>query len=187
MDQEEQSSWQYKPDGGPEPRSNRDSLGKRPAMKSRAEPISWEATEYIEHPHGPGWYGALVLCTGVLAAAGYFAAKDIMAGVIIGLAGVALGIFAAQKPKRVKYEILPAGLSIDGKLFSFSSYKSFAVVREGELMSINLFPLRRFMPPLSAYFEPKDDEMIIDALGNYLPYEDRKLDGIERIARRLRL
>jgi hypothetical protein len=42
------------------------------------------------------------------------------------------------------------------------------------------------MPPISAYFAPKDEERITKILGNYLPYEERKLDNVERLSRRLR-
>jgi hypothetical protein len=60
-------------------------------------------------------------------------------------------------------------------------------MQEGPLTSANLFPLKRFMPPVTAYFDPKDEEKITNVLGNYLPYEDRKMDGIDRLSRRLRL
>jgi hypothetical protein len=43
------------------------------------------------------------------------------------------------------------------------------------------------MPPVAAYFDPADEKKIMETAGNFLPYEDRQLDAIERLARRVRL
>jgi hypothetical protein len=43
------------------------------------------------------------------------------------------------------------------------------------------------MPPLSAYFEADQENKVTETLGEYLPFDDRKLDNVERLARRLRL
>ena len=188
MDEEEKSPWQYKPDNGSVP----DAGAEHPpdeakAPRRPARTVAWEAPEFISHPHGPGWYAVLVLVTAALTALIYFAAHDITASAIIILVGIIVGIFAAQKPGQAKYQISDEGLSINGKLYGYGNYKSFAIIREGSLTSINLLPLKRLMPPLSAYFEPSQEQKIVEAIGDYLPYENRKLDGVERLARRLRL
>jgi hypothetical protein len=181
--------WEYKPDkdrdqgfaDGPRHKKHAGSGHHRPGS------IEWEAPEYIDHPHGPGWYSALFLSTIALAAVIYISIKDAAASIIITLAGIILGVFAAQKPGEAKYEITSSGLSINGKLYNFGNYKSFAVVREGPLTSVNLLPIKRLMPPLSVYFKPDYEDKIVKVMGDYLPYEDRKLDGVERLARRIRL
>lgn len=188
MDQEN-SPWQYKPDDGSaphdasEPSSGSNSTPKR----TPAAAVSWEAAEFIEHPHPAAWYLSLSLSTAVLAVLVFLIARDYVAAGTIVAVGVIVGIFANQKPGQARYEIMDTGLAVNGKTYSYGDYKSFAVIREGNLSSVNLFPLKRFMPPLSAYFDPKDEQTITNALGNYLPYEDRKLDSIERLSRRLRL
>lgn len=189
MDQEEKSSWQYKPDDSADSKtgSSEPNEAAKTSPRHRPKSLSWEAPEYIEHPHGAGWFFMLTLGTLMLATLAYLIAKDPFATIVIVLVGIIVGIFATQKPKTANYEISDAGISINGKLYSYSNYKSFAVIREGALSSINLFPLKRLMPPLSAYFEPKQEKEIVDVLGEYLPFEDRKLDGIDRLARRLRL
>jgi hypothetical protein len=101
--------------------------------------------------------------------------------------GVIVGVFAGHKPKQIQYEITESGLGVNGKNYPYNAFKSFTVLREGNLSSVNLIPLKRFMPPVSAYFEPKDEPKITEALGNHLPYENRKMDGIDRLSRRLRL
>ncbi|HSW78877.1 MAG TPA: hypothetical protein VLF88_02585 [Candidatus Babeliales bacterium] len=188
MEQNENSPWKYKADDGREPDESArpDSKDSSNDSHSSHKSIAWEAPEFIDHPHGPGWYSALAASTAALAAIAYLA-KDIVAGVIIIAVGIIVGVFVRQKPTDAKYEINPSGLSINGKQYFFGNYKSFTIVSEGSLSSINLFPLKRFTPPLSAYFKSGEEKRIVDTIGNYLPYEDRKLDSVDRLTRRLRL
>ncbi len=193
MDQEENSPWQYKPGDSISPGQEGPGLPEdTPATveSSKNKPdgtVSWAASEYIEHHHGASWYGLLIMSTALLAAGVYIITKDIIATVTIAIVGVIVGVFAGHKPGQAQYEISDSGLSVNGKHYNYAAFKSFALVKEGALSSINLFPLKRFMPPVSAYFAPEDEKKIVDALGNYLPYEERKLDGIDRLSRRLRL
>jgi hypothetical protein len=189
MDQQENSPWQYKPDnGGPSPDSPEDDTASAsPAPAPASHTISWQAAEFIEHSHPAGWYGLLVLSTALIAAATYLATKDFFATGTILLVGIIVGIFAGHKPRQVQYEISDSGLSINDKNYPYGSFKSFSVLREGPLTSANLFPLKRFMPPISIYFSPADEPKVVEALGNHLPYEEHKFDTIDRLSRRLRL
>ena len=188
MNPEDNSPWQYKPDDSSAPAI--DPIGGQtasPPQSRSPESISWEAPEFIEHHHGPGWYGLLIIITAALAAGAYFAAKGWIAAGTIAVVGIIVGIFVAHKPAKASYEINRSGLKVNDKTYKFSDYKSFGVIREGDLSSLTLFPLKRLMPPLSAYFTPADESKIVEALGNYLPYDDRKLDLIDRLSHRLRL
>ena len=189
MNQDDNPSWQYKPDDGSLPRGGvlSDSSESSTPKKQTPKSVEWESAEYIDHPHGTGWYLILAVVTAGLAALVYFAAKDKIATGTILVVGIIVGVFASHKPAQAKYEVNDSGLSVNGKLYGYGDFKSFAIIREGPLSSVNLLPLKRFMPPVSAYFEPANEEKITNAMGNYLPYEDRKLDAIERLSRRLRL
>jgi hypothetical protein len=195
MDQDDNSPWQYKPDGGKTPQEpenadigDDETGGEATVPKSRAaHSVSWEAVEFIEHPHGSTWYGLLVISTAVMAVIVYLISKDIFATVIITLVGVIVGVFAGHKPGQVKYEVSDEGLRLNNKLYKYSDFKSFSVFHEGDLSSATLFPLKRFVPPVTAYFVPADEKKIVEAFGNYLPYEDRQLDAVDRLTRRLRL
>jgi len=187
---QENTPWQYKPDEGSIANSTTTSdetATEKTSHKQVSKTIAWEAAEYIEHQRGLGWYVGLFVTTVGLAAGAYFLAKDIMSVAIIILVGAIIFVFASQKPGRAKYEINHSGISINGKLYRYSNYKSFAIIQEGNMLSLNLFPLKRFLPPLSAYFEPEDEKKIMNTMGSYLPYEDRQLDALDRLARRLRL
>jgi hypothetical protein len=190
MDQDENSPWQYKPDDDqPAPDGPSNSGGHADSPKRPpAAGVSWEAAEFVDHPHGAGWYGALALGTVALAAIIFIlSSKDVIATIFVLILGVIVGVFASHKPGTAKYEITSAGVSINGKLYRYADYKSFTVIHEGDLTSANLFPLKRFMPPIAAYFPKAEEAKITKTLGDHLPYEDRQLDLIDRLTRRMRL
>ena len=91
---------------------------------------------------------------------------------------------------RPKFDIFKAGmkinLTINGKKYSYSSFKSFSLLRDGDMTSVNFFPLKRFMPLVSAYLAQADEDKVAKAIGNHLPYEQRQMDSIDRLSRRLR-
>ncbi len=47
-------------------------------------------------------------------------------------------------------------------------------------------PLKKLMLPVAAYFGPGDEERIMDIIGQHLPYEERQMDPIDRLSRKLR-
>lgn len=187
---EDDSSWEYKPDGK-EIAATPNLPGS--ALKSGTQPksskdiaISWTASEYIDHTRGPGWYLALVAGTTVLAALIYFITKDYFATGVVALMGIIVGVFSRQKPKQLVYDLSNSSLKAGEKVYPLRLFKSFALIREGTLLSINLMPVKRFMPPLSIYLDPSDEEKIVGLLGSHLPLEEGGLDSIERLSRRLR-
>ena len=188
MNDDESSPWEYKPQGDDNQVEDDGDLP-RPSSGSspRSKTITWQAAEFIEHPHGAAWYGALTLITAALTAAVFLLTKDYVATATIPIVGIIVGVFAGHKPRVVQYEISSSGLKIGEKNYPYRLFKSFSVLVEGDLNSVNLFPLKRFMPPIAAYFEPARQAEIISVLGEYLPYEERRMDSVDRLSRRLRL
>lgn len=190
MDSGDKTTWEYKPDGSKAAAdplaAAADSRSKKSASARSFEPISWTASEYIEHSRTAGWYMLLAVATGSLAAAAYFATKDYFSAGIIALVGIAVGIFAARKPKQVTYEISRSGVRIGEKSYPYSHFRSFCVINEGNVSNLYMVPVKRFMVPISAYFEPAEAERIVNAIGEHLPYEEQNLDRIDKLSRRLR-
>ena len=148
--------------------------------------FSWTASEYIDHNRGSSWYLLLAMATGALAAVIYLLTKEYFATGAIVAVGIIAGFYAHQKPKKITYELSETGLQIGEKSYDYSLFKSFALVKDGMLNSIQLLPLKKLMPPISAYYDAADEEKIADILGEHLPYEEAKLDRIERLSRRLK-
>lgn len=149
--------------------------------------VSWSASEFIAHEKGPLWYLALAGIAIVLVAAVYFLFHDLVAAFAIIFVAVIFGFLAAHKPRVLAYHIGPEGLSIDNKMYAFSDFKSFGVVNEGAFSSITFMPMKRFMPSLSIYYPPEEEETIVDALSNYLPFAPVTHDLVDRLMHRIRL
>jgi hypothetical protein len=187
---EENADWDYKPDGQtkkePPSLSNR---GNRPMTKKANVPdtLEWQGHEYIEHQRGASWYLGLLALAALLAVGLYIFMKDYIAsGIVVVTAAVVL-IFSRQKPRQVTYGLSADGLRINDKLYLYSHFKSFSVVNDGGANSINLMAIKRFLPPISLYFDPSQEVQIVQFLGQYLPYENRPPDKFDRLSRRLKI
>lgn len=186
----EEKNWDYKPDGktkASEPQvAGENTPTQRPSGPQNVE-VQWEASEYIEHNRNAVWYLALLVSTGVISAATYYFTKEIFATVVIILTALAVTISSFHKPRQTSYSLSKSGLMIGQKNYPYSTLKSFAVIREGGLISLNIVPIKKFMPTITVYFESKDEEKIINSIGQHLPYEERSPDRIERLSQRLKL
>ena len=184
------SQWQYKPDGqtaAQQPELPSSGVSKQPVAKpAQNTTITWTASEYIDHTRGAGWYLSLVAGTVVLSAAVYLLTKDYFAGGVIVFMAVILGIFSTHKPKQIPYELSSSGLKAAERNYPYNLFKSFTVIRENALCSLNFIPIKRFMPTLSVYFDPAEEKKIVELLGGHLPYEEGGLDAIELLSRHLR-
>ena len=102
------------------------------------------------------------------------------------LIGILFLAFASRKPRTLNYQITKDGIQIGEKLYAFNTLKSFAVIDEGSLHSVMLIPVQRFLPSISIYFDPQEEQKIVEAIGSYLPHEDRKQDAIDRFMHKIR-
>jgi hypothetical protein len=60
------------------------------------------------------------------------------------------------------------------------------VTREGAFASVELFPLKRFLPLTTIYFSPQDEDAVIDTLSEHVPFEERHRALIDRFIRHIR-
>lgn len=174
---EEPSPWQYNQDEGSE---------NAQYSPVSTKPVSWSASEFIEHEKSPTWFIGLAGLTVLAVAVIYLATRDWVTSVVIIIAAALFGVTAKRKPRTLQYQVDNVGVVIDGKPFPYDVFKSFSVLAEGAFNSIQLMPLKRFMPPISLYFPPENEEQIVTTLGSYLPHEDRTHDPIDRLMRRVR-
>jgi hypothetical protein len=185
------SQWQYQsgnlvPQGNfAEPLQPDADQPKPRGAQSTQDSISWSASEFTQHEKSANWYVYLAVATVVLGVAIYFLTKEIFSVVVIAIMAIVFGVFAALRPRTVEYSISPAGIKIGPKRFMFEDFRSFAVVEEGALPSIQLLPLKRFAVAISMYFEPKDGDKIVEILGTYLPFEQRDRDLMDKLSSKI--
>lgn len=152
------------------------------------EVISWTASEYIAHEKSASWYGGLVLGATALSALLYLITRDWVSVGVVAFGTLMLAVYGAHKPRQLAYQIDPSGISVGKRHFDFDQFRTFSVVPEdeGNFASIMLMPLRRFAPPLSIYYAPKDEERILTVLSDRLPFENKGLDMTDRLMRKIR-
>ncbi len=148
--------------------------------------ISWTASEFIAHTKTSGWYAILGVGAVVAAVAIYLLTKDIITSGMVLIVAILFGVMAARKPRELAYTISEDGITIGEKFYPYERFKSFSVIQEEGIESIWFMPLQRFMPGLSIYFEPQNTDMLADALSNFLPFEPRDLDPLDRLMHKIR-
>jgi len=185
-----ETGWQYKPD-------DKDSAVSLPAqslqnISSPSQPshhdqeVSWTASEFIAHHKSPVWYFGLALCGSVLAALVYLITRDKITLAIILFCFLVFGIVAGRQPRILAYHLDVSGLSVGERHYPYETFKAFALVDEGTFTSLVFLPLKRFGTTLTVYFDPEDEDHILDVLSEYLPLEQGKLDLFESLMHRVR-
>lgn len=178
------AQWQFVPEQPSSPSNNGPQLANQNA--SNGIHISWTASEFIAYQKGVGWYLAAFFVILVVATITYLLSSDyISVGAIVLIGFLFIGL-ASRKPRVLTYEISSQGIKIGNKLYPYGTLKSFAVIEEESMRSIDILPLQRFMPAVSMYYEPQDENAIVEALGAYLPQEERKQPYIDKLMHRIR-
>ncbi|HSX53062.1 MAG TPA: hypothetical protein VLF90_01695 [Patescibacteria group bacterium] len=173
------ASWQFHADEQPQP-----TAAAQPT--NVAGEVHWTASEFIGHSKTAGWYILLVIAALVVAGLVFLLTKDKISSVMIVIAALIFAVFAARKPRELDYQVDSHGLQIGPKAYPYGTFRSFSIVDEGAIESIWLMPLKRFMPILTIYFDPKDGPKIVNMMAQFLPVENHKLDPIDRLMQRLR-
>lgn len=148
--------------------------------------FSWVASEYIEHHHGLGWYAALTLVALGGAALSALVLKELLSGVLVLIMSVAVAVYANRKPQSLEYQVSDQGVKIGDKLMPFSEFKAFAVIPTNSLVTIELDPVKRFMPSLSIILDNTQVDQAEAILGRHLPHEDRQMELVDRLAHALK-
>lgn len=150
--------------------------------------ITWSAQEYIHLDKGPTWFVVFGIVVLGLIALDILVLHAWTLSVLVIVMAVAIMVYIRRPPRTLTYGISSRkGLTVGERLYHFSEFKSFGVVKDGEHHSIMLIPTKRFSPGVSVYFPEESGEQIVDLLGQQLPMEDLKLDIIDVLVRKLRL
>lgn len=181
------------PQEGPEPpatvEDEEDFDGNQPAPAdtTAGDTISWTAAEYVQRDKSPAWYmkvSGVALLAGALT---YLITREILSTVVVMIVGIALLIFAGRKPKERNYSVGHDGIIVGDRQFGYENFKSFSLFSEDAMEYISLMPTKRFMPPVALYFTPAEADKIVEVLADYLPFEERDHDFIDRLVHKVRL
>ena len=177
---DESAGWQFHAEGQTTTPSTA-----QPNPKS-VKAVQWTASEFIAHHKTSGWYLLLGGGAIALAAVVFLVTQDKISTAMVAVVAIIFGIFASRKPRELPYSVDNESLHIGDKSYPYATFRSFSVVQEEGVDSIRFMPLKRFMPILSIYFEPQDEQKIIDVLSQYLPVEERQLDAVDKLMHKIR-
>lgn len=170
-----QGEWQSNAQGGDQVSS-----------PSLSGDIEWEAAEFIEHPKDTRWYALLVLAGIIIAAIDYIITRDVVSMAATIMAVVVFGFYAGRKPRMQQYRLSLQGLQVGDKAYAFQNYKHFSVIDEGAVSSIVFLPMKHLEVPLTIYVPTDIGERVVDYLSALLPMEQRRIDAVDGLLRRIR-
>lgn len=157
-----------------------------PQMQENGREIAWTAAEFIEHQKSPGWYLAMIGVALVIVVGVFLLTRDIFNTVICVIAAILFAVVASRPPREMQYVVDEHGVQVGRRFYPYGDFRSFSLLDEDQISSIVIMPLKRFMPPISLYFDPDDEELIGDLLAEHLPYDQRQHELTERLMRRIR-
>lgn len=152
-----------------------------------AEPVRWQAAEYIQREKDPTWFAAFLAVTVGFILLAIFVIKSFTFAILVPVMAAALFIYTRRPPRVLDYTLSRQGLFINDQLFPFGEFKSFALVHGFEQYSIMLIPTKRFKPAVTINFPQEAGEAIVDMLAARLPMKEVQLDTVDRIIKKLHL
>jgi hypothetical protein len=178
-------------DSQPEPHFYHGDGGEPPAPTGQntlpdSQDLTWTASEYILHTKDAKWYLALAGVSAAMIALIYLLTRDVVSMAMVAVVVLLFAIMAGRPPRQLSYALRAGGIEIGQRFYPYSIFKSFAVVDEGAFSSIAFLPLRRFGQVVSIYYDPKDEDAIVESISKHLPVDIHKLDAVDQLMRRIR-
>ncbi len=148
--------------------------------------ISWTASEFIAHEKSSSWYLGLAAIAIVIAGFVFLITRDIISTIVVLIGATAFGVLGGRKPRQQQYNLDVSGLTIGQKHYDFGQFRSFSVVPEGAFSSIVLTPMKRFAQLTTIYYAPEDEDKIVNLISQSLPFEERRVDAVDNLMKRVR-
>jgi hypothetical protein len=151
------------------------------------QPIQWQAPEYLQERRSPWWFIAFWIVVIMLLAVAAFIMRSWSFAVLVPAMAAALMIYSHRPPQMLSYVLSTKGIYINEKLHPMSEFRSFGVMKDEQLPSLMLIPVKRFRPSLTVHFPQEAGEAIVDMLGQHIPMQELKYDALDKIVRKLRI
>ena len=157
------------------------------SQTAEAQPIQWQAPEYIQERRSPWWFISFWLVTIALILIAAFVVRSWSFAVLIPAMAAALMIYSHRPPRMLNYVLSSKGIYINEKLHPMDEFKSFGILRDESIPSLMLLPVKRFRPGLTVHFPVETGEAIVDLLGQRLPMQELRLDMLDKLIRKLHI
>lgn len=176
------AKWSYSPENTESQANNEDDKNSK---GQKQQSISWTASEFIDNHKGAGWY--LLFFIGLLLVSGliFLFTNDYVSSGAIVFAGIIFVFLAKRKPQQLPYEVNSRGIQIGKKFYQYTEFKSFDLAWDKGVKCLDLIPLKRFMPEITIYFPPEQEEAITNIIASHLPHDETAEKNIDRIIKKL--
>lgn len=148
--------------------------------------IEWTAYEFIYHEKDTKWLVSFWIITGAFFVSALIT-KNVFGAAVITLFAVVLYMYAIKHPGIMHCKIIRQGVTLNDRLFPFSSISSFWILYEPPVKELILISKHRVMPRIVIPLENADPVAIREAMlsaGITEKEEEEPFSNI--IARRLR-
>jgi len=129
--------------------------------------ISWNAPAHLYVEKKPDWFWAVGIITLALAVTS-FLFGEVITGIFIIVAALALVIHASHPPNEVRYEVSDRGIAFDDALYPFLTLDSFWIPHDELPPKLLLKSRKLFMPLIVVYIDGVDPEEVRQVLLKYI-------------------
>lgn len=155
-------------------------------MQDNGREVTWTALEFIAHQKSASWFVAMGGVAAVIAVLVYIITRDVFNLVVILIAAVIFAVAAGRPPRQMQYTVDDHGIEIGRRFYPYSEFRSFSIADEGPFRSLVFMPLKRFMPQMTIYYDPEDEDRIGEVLIEHLPMHEHRHDMTDRLMKRIR-
>lgn len=105
--------------------------------------------------------------------------KDAIVAITFGVLALVCFMFVFEKPRKIKAAITEEGIIIDDRFYCFDELESFWIVKEGEVMTLQLKTTKIILPFIFVPLENQNPEKVREILLNYLEEKKEKESFID--------
>ncbi len=146
--------------------------------------ISWNAPEHFYVEKSPDWYWAVGIITLAIAAVTIIFG-NIITGIFVLVAAVALVIHASQPPKIVYHEINDRGLIVHDRFYPFLTLESFWIPHDELPPKIILKSRKLLMPYIVLFIDELDPEDVREIMLRYIAETEHREHFLHKVLERL--
>jgi hypothetical protein len=146
--------------------------------------ISWNAPEHFYVEKSPDWYWAVGIITLAISAVTIIFG-NIITGIFVLVAAVALVIHASQPPKIIYHEINDRGLIVHDRFYPFLTLESFWIPHDELPPKIILKSRKLLMPYIVLFIDELDPEDVREVMLRYIAETEHREHFLHKVLERL--
>ena len=145
--------------------------------------ISWNAPQHFYVEKRPDWYWAVGIITLALAAVCIIFGQ-IIPGIFVIVAAMALVLHASRPPRTVYYEVNDRGIVIHDTLYPFLSLESFWIPHDELPPKLLIKSRKLFMPLIVIMIDEVDPDSIREVMLRYIAETEHREPFLKHVLER---